>query len=55
MRDEMDGRIWVDHHADFSADLAGFLSRVAETLRVSLKRLNEMEFDAPWRRTRLDG
>jgi hypothetical protein len=46
MRDEMDGRIWVEHHADFSAFIAGAI----DALKVSFKKLHEIEFDAPWRR-----
>jgi hypothetical protein len=46
MRDEMDSRIWLAHHADFAA----FVAAAIDTVKVSLQRLNEIEFDAPWRR-----
>ena len=45
MRDEMDGRFWAEHHAAFS-------DFVAETVKATIegfKRLNEIEFAAPWR------
>ncbi len=50
MRDEMDGRIWVEHHQAFSDDLAKLLARIGATIGTGLRRLNEMEFDAPWKR-----
>ena len=50
MRDEMDSRIWVEHHADFS----DFLANVLDGLKVTFQRLHAIEFDAPWRRSSLD-
>jgi hypothetical protein len=46
MRDEMDSRMWVEHGADFTALVAKAIAVVG----VSLKRLNEIEFEAPWRK-----
>lgn len=45
MRDEIDSRIWAQHGQAFSEDLANFFARIGAGLR----RLNEIEFDAPWR------
>ena len=49
MRDEIDNRFWVDHHADFSAFLAERIVSLIEAARVSFERLAAIEFDAPWR------
>ncbi|MBV8685361.1 MAG: hypothetical protein JOZ90_01735 [Alphaproteobacteria bacterium] len=46
MRDEIDGRLWVEHHQAFSASVASFLGEVA----LGLRRLNEWQFEAPWQR-----
>ncbi|HEX6375522.1 MAG TPA: hypothetical protein VFZ91_07350 [Allosphingosinicella sp.] len=46
MRDEIDSRIWVEHGHAFSESLAGFLAAAGK----GLKRLNEIEFEAPWKR-----
>lgn len=48
MRDEMDSRIWVEHHADFSA----FLGRAIDNVLAGFERLVAIEFDAPWRSNR---
>ena len=50
MRDEIDGRIWGAHHQAFSDDLANFFARIGNAIGTALSRLNEMEFDAPWKR-----
>ena len=50
MRDEIDSRIWAEHGHAFSEDLASFLATVGTTIGTALKRLNEIEFDAPWER-----
>ena len=50
MRDEIDSRIWVEHHQAFSDDLAKFFASVGNAIGTGLRRLNEMEFDAPWER-----
>jgi hypothetical protein len=46
MRDEMDSRLWVEHGADFTA----LMAKVIDAIGISLKRLNEIEFEAPWRK-----
>lgn len=50
MRDEMDSRIWTEHGHAFSDDLANVFAAVGASLGTALKRLNEIEFDAPWKR-----
>ena len=50
MRDEIDGRLWAEHGPVFSETLANFFSTLATTIGVGLRRLNELEFDAPWER-----
>jgi len=44
MRDELDGRLWVDHGAAFGDVVACFLDQ----LKLSLKRLHEIQYEAPW-------
>ncbi|HLL30054.1 MAG TPA: hypothetical protein VK403_03555 [Allosphingosinicella sp.] len=46
MRDEIDSRIWADHGGAFSEELARFFAN----LGTGLRRLNEIQFDAPWKR-----
>ena len=46
MRDEMDARIWVEHHAEFSRSIAGLFAK----LKPALDRIHAFEWDAPWRR-----
>ena len=50
MRDEIDSRIWAEHGHGFSEDLANVFARIADSVGTGLRRLNEMEFDAPWKR-----
>ncbi|HEX8626023.1 MAG TPA: hypothetical protein VF782_13235 [Allosphingosinicella sp.] len=50
MRDEMDSRIWVEHGAAFSSDLAKALAAAAANFAAGFRRLNEIQFDAPWKR-----
>ncbi|HYJ82150.1 MAG TPA: hypothetical protein VEW26_04810 [Allosphingosinicella sp.] len=50
MRDEIDSRIWVEHGHAFSEDLERFFTRIFTAIGVGLRRLNELEFDAPWQR-----
>ncbi len=50
MRDEIDSRIWVEHGQAFSEDLDKFFTRIGAAIGVALRRLNEMEFEAPWKR-----
>ncbi|HEU0134590.1 MAG TPA: hypothetical protein VFR28_07185 [Allosphingosinicella sp.] len=49
MRDEMDGRIWVEHGQAFSDGLASFFATAAATAGAALRRLNQIEFEAPWK------
>ena len=50
MRDEIDSRPWVAHgHAFFQA-LANFFADLGTIISSGLKRLNELEIDAPWKR-----
>ncbi|HEY0130942.1 MAG TPA: hypothetical protein VGB57_06010 [Allosphingosinicella sp.] len=46
MRDEIDSRIWAEHGHAFSEDLANFFANIGAGFR----RLNEIQFDAPWKR-----
>lgn len=46
MRDEIDGRLWVQHGAAFGEQLL----QVARNLGSTWDRLQAMKFDAPWRR-----
>ena len=50
MRDEIDSRIWAQHGHAFSEDLDNLFARIGSTVGIALRRLNEMEFDAPWKR-----
>jgi hypothetical protein len=50
MRDEIDSRIWAEHGHAFSTDLAKFFASVGTAIDTGLRRLNEIEFDAPWER-----
>lgn len=51
MRDEMDSRIWVEHGQDFSRDLAKVFAAAAANFAAGFRRLNEIQFDAPWKRS----
>lgn len=58
MRDAMEARFWADHGADFSHNIVRLLKGAAALLKdakIALKRLNEIEFDAPWRRAQRGG
>ena len=51
MRDEMDARIWVEHHADFSDSLDRLFARLKLAfagIKPALDRIHRFEFDAPW-------
>jgi hypothetical protein len=45
MRDEMEARLWVEHGRDWS----DFVARIVSDMKVALKALHRLEFDAPWR------
>ena len=46
MRDEIDGRMWVEHGAAFSKTVGDFFA----SLKPALKWIHHYHFDAPWRR-----
>jgi hypothetical protein len=50
MRDEIDSRMWVAHGHAFSESVAAFFAGLGTSIGAGLKRLNEIEFDAPWKR-----
>ncbi|HEX8241209.1 MAG TPA: hypothetical protein VF574_15855 [Allosphingosinicella sp.] len=50
MRDEIDSRLWVQHGHAFSESVANFFASAGDAIGTGLRRLNEMEFDAPWER-----
>ena len=50
MRDEMDSRIWVEHHQAFSDGSGELLRHRRRQFGAAFRRLNEIEFDAPWKR-----
>jgi hypothetical protein len=50
MRDEIDSRVWVEHHGAFAEDVAKFFAAAAANIGAGFKRLNEIQFDAPWKR-----
>ena len=45
MRDELEARMWLQHGAAFSA----FVAETVKATARGFKRLNEIEFSAPWR------
>ena len=46
MRDAMEARLWAEHGHAFAVAVAGILASVW----TALKRLNAIQFDAPWER-----
>lgn len=46
MRDEIDGRLWIDHGPQFTA----FIKEGVDQVRVAFDRLAAIEYDAPWQR-----
>ncbi|HEX8666865.1 MAG TPA: hypothetical protein VF727_00655 [Allosphingosinicella sp.] len=46
MRDEIDGRMWAEHHDAFARNVAEFFTAA----RTALARLHALQWDAPWRR-----
>jgi hypothetical protein len=58
MRDEMDARIWVDNHQAFSDTVGNFFGSARDFFAgvgLALRKLNQIEFDAPWRRDAAHG
>ena len=52
MRDEMDARIWNEHHEAFSQSIDALVGRVKAAfaaLKPALTRIHRFEWDAPWR------
>lgn len=49
MRDEIDGRLWVDHHEAFAQSVGRFF----HTLRHGFERLSARQFGAPWKAQRV--
>ncbi len=53
MRDEMDARMWMEHHEDLNRSvdqlIAWFKSAFA-SLKPALEHIHTFEWDAPWRR-----
>lgn len=48
MRDEIDGRIWAEHHEQFSDSV----HKAAEAVRIAFQSLQRIQFDAPWKKSR---
>lgn len=46
MRDAYEARLWADHHQSFSTSI----NKIIDATMVALTKLNEIQFDAPWRR-----
>jgi hypothetical protein len=44
MRDEMDSRMWNEHHEDFSASIADAIDK----LHAVFKQIHRHNFCAPW-------
>ncbi|HEY0626625.1 MAG TPA: hypothetical protein VGD10_07810 [Allosphingosinicella sp.] len=51
MRDEMDARIWNEHHQAFSQSLSNLVTAAVDTIRMTLRKLHKIEFGAPWKPT----
>lgn len=52
MRDEIDSRMWIEHHAAFSRSVGGLFGSLKAglaSLKPALERLHSLEWDAPWR------
>jgi hypothetical protein len=53
MRDEMDARIWNEHHEAFSESIDTLVARFKGALagiKPALNQIHRFEWDAPWRR-----
>ncbi|MFL6858243.1 MAG: hypothetical protein ACJ8EB_10100 [Allosphingosinicella sp.] len=46
MRDAMEARIWAEHGHDYASQVAGLFAAAGAAFR----RLNAIQFDAPWER-----
>jgi hypothetical protein len=47
MRDEIDSRLWNEHRARFSEDLAGLFRQLSDVF----VRLVEIQYQAPWKQS----
>jgi len=55
MRDGMEARLWAEHGHDFADAMARLFKGAGSILRdwkIAMKRLNEIEYEAPWQRSR---
>lgn len=49
MRDELDGRLWADHHESFTNSVTDGLRAFGRVYAQAMRKLTEIEFAAPWR------
>ena len=52
MRDEMDARMWAEHHEDFSNYIDLLIARLRSAfarLKPAWEHIHSFEWDAPWR------
>lgn len=55
MRDEMDSRMWVEHHEEFSDGIDQLIAKVKSAfgrIKPALDHIHAFEWDSPWRRKR---
>lgn len=45
MRDAYDARMWAEHHQSFT----GAINDIIAATMAALAKLNEIQFEAPWR------
>ncbi|MBY8822660.1 hypothetical protein [Sphingomonas colocasiae] len=48
MRDAYDARMWAEHHQSFTSAIGA----IASATMAALTKLNEIQFEAPWRAPR---
>lgn len=46
MHEPFDSRLWADHHHEITAGMHELFLKIGDAFR----KLNEIEFDAPWRK-----
>jgi hypothetical protein len=51
MRDEIDGRLWNEHGAEFTAAVVKWIAE----LSAAFIRMNERHYEAPWRKAESRG
>ncbi|MGF7150779.1 hypothetical protein FHS96_004440 [Sphingomonas zeicaulis] len=49
MRDELDGRLWADHHESFTNSVTDGLRAFGRLYVQAMCKLTEIEYAAPWR------